>query len=132
LRTAGAAVGAAIPVLLVAVAGHTGARRMRGSAPALRAASGAVVGAVALALSFHLDDRIARYAPGYTNFLQSKVEGSATASRQLAKLRGDAPRTEQPVATLGNYGQAQELHAGGSWFNSPPLSLASLRGKLVL
>src|SRR5437773_8702824 len=121
LLTAAYALGAAIPMLLVALGGRRGAQRVRSSAPLLRTASGAVIGAVALGISFHLDERIARFVPGYTTFHQSKIESNATASRQLTKLRGAEP--PQPVATtLGTYGQAQELHPGGSWFNSAPLT----------
>src|SRR5438067_9168137 len=44
LLTAAYAVGAAIPMLLVALGGRRGAQRVRSSAPLLRAASGAVIG----------------------------------------------------------------------------------------
>jgi thiol-disulfide isomerase/thioredoxin len=91
-----------------------------------------MIGAVAVGLSFHLDDRLAQFTPGYTSFLQSNIEGNSTASRQLAKIRGDEARTEPPAVGLGTYGQAQDLHPGGSWFNSAPLTLVSLRGKVVL
>ena len=37
-----------------------------------------------------------------------------------------------PAGSLPDYGVAPPLHADGAWINSKPLTLASLRGKVVL
>ena len=81
-------VGAAIPMLLIARGGREAAARIKEHAAALRAGSGVVVAAVALGLVFHVDDQLAKWTPGYTTFLQDKIENSASASRELAKVRG--------------------------------------------
>jgi thiol-disulfide isomerase/thioredoxin len=74
--------------------------------------------------------------PGYTTFLQDRVEDNATAKRELAKVRGGgkalAATHKKAGDGLPDYGQAPPLHPDGSWINSAPLSLAQLRGKVVL
>src|SRR3954465_7328481 len=62
------AVGAAIPMLAIARGGREAASRIRGHAEQLRVVAGAVIAAVAVALVFHLDDRLAQLTPGYTTF----------------------------------------------------------------
>jgi cytochrome c biogenesis protein CcdA/thiol-disulfide isomerase/thioredoxin len=127
-------VGAGIPMLAIAAGGRSVSARLRSSADRLRFTAGALMALVALALVFHVDDGLARYTPGYTSFLQSKVEKSKTAERELAKLRGDKALAvvHKTVSGLPDYGAAPALHAGGAWINSKPLSIDGLRGKVVL
>src|SRR5436190_4288304 len=61
------AVGAAIPMLLIARGGREAAARIRGQAERLRVAAGVAVALVALALVFHADDNLATLTPGYTS-----------------------------------------------------------------
>jgi cytochrome c biogenesis protein CcdA/thiol-disulfide isomerase/thioredoxin len=128
--------GAAIPMLLIARGGREASTRLRRHAEALRMASGVVIGAVALALVFHLDDRIAQFTPGYTNFLQSKIEKNSAATKALGKVRGGkaalAAVNNTAGSNLPDYGVAPPLHVDGSWINSRPLTIAQLRGKVVL
>ena len=73
--------------------------------------------------------------PGYTNFLQDKIENSAAAARELAKVRGGkAPLKAVQSATGGlpDYGVAPPLKPDGDWINTKPLVLSQLRGKVVL
>ncbi len=132
LLTVAYAVGAAIPMLLIALGGRGLASRLRTQGARLRVASGVVIGLVALGIAFNLDTRFQTALPGYTQALQKHVEGSKTAQRQLAKLRGGKQVTPSAGSTLQKYGRAPNFYADGSWFNSPPLSIASLRGKVVL
>ncbi len=128
-------IGAAIPMLAIARGGREAAARIKEHAASLRAASGIVVGAVALGLVFHVDDQLAKWTPGYTTFLQNKIEKSASASHELAKVRGGkAPlRAVQPATgSLPDYGIAPPIKADGDWINSNPLVLSKLRGKVVL
>ena len=74
-------VGAAIPMLVIARGGREASARLRSHAETLRLGSGVLIGAVALALTFHLDDRIAQFTPGYTTFLQDKIEKNSTANQ---------------------------------------------------
>jgi len=131
------AVGAAIPMLLIARGGREAAARIRGQAERLRVAAGVAVALVALALVFHVDDDLATLTPGYTSFLQDKIEQSSPAQRELAKVRGGgeplaAKRSPSEAGGLPDYGAAPQLHPDGAWINSKPLTLKQLRGKVVL
>ncbi|MFL5927243.1 MAG: cytochrome c biogenesis protein DipZ [Gaiellaceae bacterium] len=128
------AVGAAIPMLVIARGGRTAAGRIRAHADQLRVASGVVIALVAIALVFHVDDHLAQLTPGYTAYLQKKIESSSSATRELAKVRGggEALTVKRRTAGLPDYGTAPALHPDGAWINSRPLTLRQLRGKVVL
>jgi cytochrome c biogenesis protein CcdA/thiol-disulfide isomerase/thioredoxin len=132
LLTLAYAIGAAIPMLLIALGGRGLAGRLRAHAAALRVVSGALIGAVALGIALDADARFQTALPGYTQALQKRVESSKTAQRELAKLRGGPQAVESPPGVLQEYGRAPEFHPGGKWFNSPPLTIGQLRGKVVL
>ncbi|HEY3460748.1 MAG TPA: cytochrome c biogenesis protein CcdA, partial [Casimicrobiaceae bacterium] len=129
------ALGASIPMLVIAYGGREAAARLRRHAAAVRLASGAVVALVAIGLVLHLDDNLATLTPGYTNFLQQKIEANGDAKRELAKVRGEGTAlaaVHKASDGLPDYGVAPSLHADGAWINSKPLTLTSLRGKVVL
>jgi len=132
LLTVAYAVGAAIPMLLIALGGRRLATRMRAEGGRLRMASGAVIALVALAIAFNQDARFQTLLPGYTQALQNHIEDGKTAQRQLAKLRGGKQTKESVGVKLENYGSAPNFYANGDWFNSKPLTIQSLRGKVVL
>jgi len=136
LLTLAYALGAAVPMVAIAFGGREAAARLRRHAQLVRRVSGAMIAAVAFGLVFHVDDHLATLTPGYTTFLQNKVEDNSIAKRELAKVRGGgtalAARPHKSVGGLPDYGQAPTLHADGAWINSPPLTLAQLRGKVVL
>ncbi len=130
------ALGAAVPMLLIAYGGTKAAGRLRAHAVLVRNVAGVAIAVVALGLVFHVDDNIATFTPGYTDFLQRKVEANGTAKRELAKVTGGgkalAAAKPKKTGDLPDYGEAPELVAGGRWFNSPPLTMKALRGKVVL
>ena len=130
------ALGAAMPMLLIARGGREASAHLRRYAATLRIGSGVLIGAVALALTFHLDDRIAQFTPAYTTFLQNKIEANSTAKKALDKVRGGSDALAAVHTTGGNglpdYGVAPAIHADGAWINSAPLTLQQLRGKVVL
>jgi cytochrome c biogenesis protein CcdA/thiol-disulfide isomerase/thioredoxin len=126
------ALGAAIPMLVVTVGGSGVAHRMRAGAGRLRAASGIVIAAVAVGFVFHVDDHLTTIVPGYLKFFQNKVENSKTAQHALANLRGGRQITPSAGVTLEHYGRAPGFFADGDWFNSPPLTVKALHGKVVL
>jgi cytochrome c biogenesis protein CcdA/thiol-disulfide isomerase/thioredoxin len=136
LLTMAYALGAAVPMLAIAYGGRESAARLRRHAQTVRRVSGALIAAVAFGLVFHVDDRLATLTPSYTTFLQNKIEDNSTAKRELAKVRGGgtalAARPHKTVGGLPDYGQAPPLHLDGAWINSPPRTLAQLRGKVVL
>src|SRR4029077_15523823 len=88
LVTVAYAVGAAIPMLLIALGGRRVSSRLRAEGGTLRIASGLVIALVALGIAFHVDDHFTTALPGYTQSLQKHIENNSTAQRQLAKLRG--------------------------------------------
>jgi cytochrome c biogenesis protein CcdA/thiol-disulfide isomerase/thioredoxin len=138
LLTLAYAVGAAIPMLLIALGGRGLASRLRAYAPQLRFASGLMIGLVALAIALGADTRFQTALPGYTETFQEKIESSATAQRELAKLTGQEPLVAKKTtahgstAGLPDYGIAPELKPDGRWFNSEPLTLRKLRGNVVV
>jgi len=136
LLTLAYALGAAVPMIAIAFGGREAAARLRRHARTVRRLSGAMIAAVAFGLVFHLDDNLATLTPGYTTFLQNKVEDNSTAKRELAKVRGGgtalAAAPHKTVGGLPDYGVAPPLHLDGAWINSQPLTLQQLRGKVVL
>jgi cytochrome c biogenesis protein CcdA/thiol-disulfide isomerase/thioredoxin len=123
------AIGAAIPMLLVAFGGRAGANALRPHAHRIRQALGVVVALTALAIALNVDRHFQTAIPGYTESLQKKVEQSGRAQRELQKLRGT---TAVSNTTLHDAGPAPELAGLTNWINSKPLTLRKLRGKVVL
>ena len=132
LLTVAYAVGAAVPMLLIALGGRGIATRLREQGARLRVASGVVIAVVALAIALNADARFQTALPGYTQALQNHIEDSKTARHQLAKLRGGKQVAASAPGVLQDYGRAPDFRPDGDWFNSGPLSVASLRGKVVL
>ncbi|HET9323963.1 MAG TPA: cytochrome c biogenesis protein DipZ [Gaiellaceae bacterium] len=127
------ALGAALPMLAIAVGGRRmtqGMSLLRRHAEATRRVAGVLVGATAIAIALGADQSLATTVPGYTQSLQERVEGSATADRELARLRrsGDRP----PLGSQEDAPVAPEFDGISEWINSGPLTLAGLRGKVVL
>jgi len=125
------ALGAAVVLLAIAIGGQRVAKPLRSRIMQLRAAMGVVVAAAALALVFHADTKLQKSLPNWTNFLQEHTENTAYARGKLYKTTAAKPvKTSQP--DLPDYGSAPSLAGGGNWFNSPPLTMQKLRGKVVL
>src|SRR4051812_38014676 len=122
-RTAGLtlayAFGAAVPMLGIAAGGRAVAGRLRASAQRIRIAAGVLIAAAAVVIALGFDTRFQTALPGYTDALQSSVEG-----RAASELRDGSG-----LAVLGT---PPEFAGIDRWLNSPPLTLASLRGKVVL
>jgi cytochrome c biogenesis protein CcdA/thiol-disulfide isomerase/thioredoxin len=136
LLTVAYAVGAAFPMLLIAYGGREVSTQLRARDAQLRLVSGALIGLVAIALSFNLDTRLATHVPGYVTSIQNSLEGSSTASKQLQKVTGVKPLVAKKAAAgtgnLPDYGVAPAITGTQDWFNSKPLKLSQLRGKVVL
>jgi cytochrome c biogenesis protein CcdA/thiol-disulfide isomerase/thioredoxin len=123
------ALGAALVLLAIALGGQRVARPLRARVQRLRNVLGVVVAAAAVALVFNLDTRLQTALPNWTNFLQQHTENTAFAREKLYKPAAKPVRT---VEGLPDFGPAPDFVAGGQWFNSPPLTLRELRGKVVL
>jgi cytochrome c biogenesis protein CcdA len=84
LVTAAYAIGAAVPMLAVAIGGQRlgyGMRAVRNHAGTARRAAGVVVGATAIAIALGVDQRFTTAVPGYTEALQERIERSESRSR---------------------------------------------------
>jgi cytochrome c biogenesis protein CcdA/thiol-disulfide isomerase/thioredoxin len=140
LLTGAYAIGAAVPMLLIALGGRaaSGMKALRPHADSLRRGLGVVFAATALAIALNVDRHFQTAIPGYTEALQERFEESDRATRELDRIRG----TKSPIADEGSvgeelpdFGPAPEFAGVTRWLNTPggrPLSLSALRGKVVL
>jgi cytochrome c biogenesis protein CcdA/thiol-disulfide isomerase/thioredoxin len=138
------ALGAAVPLLIFALAGQRVAERVaafRAHAGLARRLGGVVLLVMMLLIAFSVTDGLQRVVPGYTHALQSHVEGGSYAKQQLAALTsGRAVPTSlancQPgLSVLENCGPAPNFTGITAWLNTPGdrrLSLPQLRGEVVL
>ncbi|MGH3181016.1 MAG: cytochrome c biogenesis protein/redoxin, partial [Streptosporangiaceae bacterium] len=138
ILTAAFAVGTAVPLLAVAVAGgqltsRIGAIRRR--APQIRRVGGAVLMVMAVLIASDVLAGLQRDIPGYTTALQ----GSAKIRKQLNALTGVSHTSltscNSNATTLVNCGPAPNFTGITTWLNTPggkPLSLSALRGKVIL
>jgi cytochrome c biogenesis protein CcdA/thiol-disulfide isomerase/thioredoxin len=129
-------IGAALPMLLVAAGGRwaVGMKRVRARAGGVRRGLGAVVALTALAIALGADRPFQTAVPGYTESVQKRIERSSAADRELDRLTG---REHGAAAAEGlrDFGEAPEFTGISRWLNTrgeEPLSLAGLRGKVVL
>jgi cytochrome c biogenesis protein CcdA/thiol-disulfide isomerase/thioredoxin len=125
------AVGAAIPMLLVAFGGRSAMDALRPHAHRIRQGLGVVVALTALAIAVNVDRHFQTAIPGYTESLQEKVEQSDRAQSELRKVRGNT-RELASSSSLRDFGEAPQLAGLTNWINSDPLTLRKLRGKVVL
>jgi cytochrome c biogenesis protein CcdA/thiol-disulfide isomerase/thioredoxin len=125
------AVGAAIPMLLVAFGGRSAMNALRPHAHRIRQGLGVVVALTALAIALNVDRHFQTAIPGYTEALQEKVEQSDRAQSELRKVRGNT-REFASSSSLRDFGEAPQLAGLTNWINSDPLTLRKLRGKVVL
>jgi cytochrome c biogenesis protein CcdA/thiol-disulfide isomerase/thioredoxin len=136
--TAAFAVGTAIPLLAIAIAGGQLTGRigsLRRRAPQVRQAGGVVLIVMAAAIAFNVFGGLQRLVPGYS----SAFQGSAAVRRQLSALTGAKPtplsHCDSHATAFVNCGQAPDFAGITAWLNTPggkPLTLRQLRGKVVL
>ena len=123
--------GAGVVLLGIAVAARLGMslRSVRAHAPVIRRALGVAILAVAVLMIYGVDKRLQTRVPEYTRALQG-LEESAAAQDELEELVGAPGLAEE--ARLDDFGLAPEFQAIQAWINSEPLTMESLRGKVVL
>ena len=137
------AVGAALPLLVFALAGQQVAKRVaafRNRQRQIRVAAGIVTLLLAVALVFNLPAALQRAIPDYTSGLQDKVG----TEEQLQKLNlgglvndqnAQLSNCSNGASKLESCGPAPDIKGITSWLNTPggaPIDLKSLRGKVVL
>jgi cytochrome c biogenesis protein CcdA/thiol-disulfide isomerase/thioredoxin len=126
-------VGSAIVLYVLMLGGRRVTRRLSSQAGRFQMATGIVMVLIAVAMLDNLDTRfqtaIASGLPGVLVDPASKLESSANVQSALAKVR------RSPHSKLAVLGKAPDFTGNQRWFNTPgnrPLSLAKLRGKVVL
>jgi cytochrome c biogenesis protein CcdA/thiol-disulfide isomerase/thioredoxin len=144
LLTAAFALGAALPMLAIALAGERVVERnraLKSLARRGRPIAGAVLILMAVAIQANWLSGVQGWLPGYTTSLQRAIEGTHYVSGQLAALDGETPASGAFAAcvgqspTLANCGTTPAFVGISSWLNTPgdrPVTVASLRGKVVL
>jgi len=127
------ALGAALPMLAVAMLGQRATRGLRANARALRTALGVVMALAALAIALDADRKLQTWFPDYTHALQG-AERSSAAHDALSKLQGRASSRFQASAgrSLPDYGPAPPFTGISEWLHTRPLTITQLRGKVVL
>jgi cytochrome c biogenesis protein CcdA/thiol-disulfide isomerase/thioredoxin len=137
------AAGSAAVLLALALGGRAVAARVRaaGRGGRLQVALGAVMVLTGVAVAGDLDVRfqtaIANHLPALVVDPAKRLEDTKALREQLAGLRGDAaaplpevpPKPGEPLPVLR---RAPEFAGAGRWFNSRPLTMAGLRGRVVL
>jgi cytochrome c biogenesis protein CcdA/thiol-disulfide isomerase/thioredoxin len=132
------AAGAAAPLLAFALLGQRVAGPLRAHAARVRQIGGLVLAIMTLVLAFNWADGLQTAVPGYTSALQRTIEGGSYAKTQLQSLEGTAGGNLancKPGTSLVRCGQAPAFKGITTWLNTPggkPITLASLRGKVVL
>src|ERR687888_756938 len=122
--------GAAVPMLLVALGGREISSKLRG--PLVRPALGVVMALAGIAIVFNLDTKAQTALGGYTNTIQGWFERTDYVKRHLNGGGGPKLVSAATDAQLADYGRAPDFAHISAWLNTRPLSLASLRGKVVL
>jgi cytochrome c biogenesis protein CcdA/thiol-disulfide isomerase/thioredoxin len=138
------ALGAAIPLLIFALAGRRVAERVktfRAHQRGIRIAGGVVMIALALGLVFNLPQVLQRLIPDYTSSLQDQFSNSEEVTRAL-DLGGlvndqnkELDRCTDGATRLESCGKAPDITGIAKWLNTPggePISLDELHGKVVL
>src|SRR5229473_6041901 len=92
------AVGAAGPMLLIALGGQRVARRLRAQSRNFRRAMGVLLAGAAFALIFNVSQSLQTALGGYTTSIQKHVEETSVARKHLAALNGGGSKFEKTAA----------------------------------
>ena len=136
------AIGAALPLLFIGYGGQRVVRGARGLvrySGRIKQASGAVLVLSALAFQFQWFVGLQTWLSDHTRLA---ALGSMVEDRLLGSAMAEPARPSSYAIPTANGGaalpqlpklaRAPELAGLGPWYNSPPLTLASLKGKVVL
>lgn len=137
--TAAFAVGAALPLLVFALAGRRVTERVaafRRRQREIRVVAGIVTILLAVALVFNLPAVLQRAIPDYTGALQERVGGDDLQLGGLVNEQNAAlSNCTNGAPQLESCGQAPDIVGITAWLNTPegaPVKLSALRGKVVL
>jgi cytochrome c biogenesis protein CcdA/thiol-disulfide isomerase/thioredoxin len=142
--TATFAIGAALPLLIFALAGRRVAQRVksfRKHQRGIRITGGVVMIALAIGLVLNVPQTLQKLVPDYTSALQDAVGGTDEVSRQLdlgglvTEQNKNLDQCTNGATDLESCGTAPDITGISEWFNTPgnaAVSLDELRGKVVL
>jgi cytochrome c biogenesis protein CcdA/thiol-disulfide isomerase/thioredoxin len=138
------AIGAALPLLIFALAGRRVAERVkafRRRQKTIRIVGGVVMIALSVSLIFNLPQYLQRIIPDYTSALNDGLGSSGQVDKTL-NLGGlvndqnkDLSKCTNDAAELESCGTAPDITGIQAWFNTPgdqPITLQQERGKVVL
>lgn len=138
------AVGAAVPLLVFALAGRRVAERVkafRKNQRKIRIAGGIMMIALAIGLVFNLPQLLQKLVPDYTSTLQEQVQDNEAVKKalDLGGLVNDQNREldkcSNGATELESCGVAPDIKGIQEWFNTPggqAVNLKDLKGKVVL
>ena len=132
------ALGTAIPMFIIMLAGATALKKVPWlvhNTARIQQVFGVLMILTALAILGNFDRKFQTYVlqtfPKYGAGL-TKIEDNQSVKSQLNKL-GSAEENATPlIDVVTNRAPAPELIMGGEWFNSEPLKISDLQGKVVL
>ncbi|MDR3659190.1 MAG: cytochrome c biogenesis protein DipZ, partial [Mycobacterium sp.] len=133
--TATFAVGTAIPLLIFALAGRRVAERVaafRRRQRAIQIAGGVAMIVLAVALVFNLPAMLQRAVPDYTVAMQKRIGANQLRQQLHPGPKGQLADCTDGADQLQQCGPAPAITGITQWLNTPPVDLASLRGKVVL
>ncbi|XAS72709.1 cytochrome c biogenesis protein DipZ [Micrococcaceae bacterium Sec5.1] len=138
------ALGAAVPLLVFALAGRRVAERVkafRKNQRKIRIAGGVMMIALAIGLVFNLPQLLQKLVPDYTSTLQEQVQDNEAVKKalDLGGLVNDQNRELDKCSNgstdLESCGTAPDVKGIQEWFNTPggqAVNLKDLKGKVVL
>src|ERR671937_593257 len=125
--------GTAVPLSLIPLAARRSAERLRSfraHVGRLRVALGAVIAAAAVLIAFGVDTTLQEKVPNYTTAL-SRLAGEQRCSTRT-QLGQRCLSSSESASSLRDHGRAPNFTGISAWINSKPLTIAQLRGKVVL
>ncbi|HEY7692759.1 MAG TPA: redoxin domain-containing protein [Gaiellaceae bacterium] len=129
--------GVSAVLLAIAIGGRRAAGALRVGVQRFRVAFGVILAASGFALIFDLDTKLQTRLPNWTQFLQDNTEASASGRKAFERTKNVTERAPATAAAAGadglpDYGPAPDFAGVDEWLNSAPLTMAQLRGKVVL
>jgi cytochrome c biogenesis protein CcdA/thiol-disulfide isomerase/thioredoxin len=131
--------GTAVPLLLIGYGGQAAVHRVRAVTPytgIIKQVSGVILIATAVALHFHAFEKLQLWLLDNTSFgdigtrIEDKLFGEDREESMLTPMPSADASPDLPK--LPRISRAPELASAGPWHNSDPLTLADLKGKVVL
>ena len=130
------ALGAGVPMLIIAYGSQYVTTKVRGIAryaTRIQQIFGVLVFLLALAMIFQYDTVIENKLTAFfpQSSLESKITGTATSNQPVAAASNVTGSLNEKIA-FQNYGKAPEFTGIYHWLNSDPITMSSLKGKVVL